>query len=424
MSRWPLTVRGTGALLLAAACGFLAQRFGIAELAYVAALLVAAVAVSAATLYLLPNSTRVSRSFTPDVAAVGTDVRVRLRVRTRSALPSSEGRWRDRLPDGVVSASDDVDAAPSGTFPATTSAIGGPADIELTYVARGIRRGQRTVGPLAIASTDPFGFARRRRTVGESSTLMIVPELVELGGLSDLPGDAGGSVRSVADRLGQGADNLIPRTYAPGDSMRRIHWRASAHRDELMVRQEEQETTPEAIVVLDRGATRWPVGAVRAPGGDPGFELAVSACLSATALLVREGYLVTVIDADGAVLSDPIDGGDSAGIERLALALATVTARRDLHLDALVRLFTGISAGPVLLVTGTLDDADAETLAPLPHHITLPLLLAAGGSNDALARAAASGWRIGMITPGADLATAWSDAVAAPSVRGGGRAFA
>jgi len=423
MSRWPLTVRGTGALLLAAACGFLAQRFGIAELAYVAALLATAVALSAATLYLLPNSTRVSRSFTPDVAAVGSDVRVRLRVRTRTALPSSEGRWRDRLPDGVVSASED-DAVPSGTFPATGSAVGGPADVELTYMVRGVRRGPRTIGPLAISSTDPFGFARRRRTVGESSTLTIVPELVDLGALNDLPGDAGGSVRSVADRLGQGADNLIPRTYAPGDSMRRIHWRASAHRDELMVRQEEQETTPEAIVVLDRGTARWPVSAARAPGGDAGFELAVSACLSAASLLVREGYLVTVIDTDGAVLADPIDGGDSAGIERLALALATVTARRDLHLDALVRLFTGISAGPVLLVTGALDETDAATLAPLPHHTTLPLLLAAGGSSEALARAAASGWRIGMIAPGSDLAAAWSDAVAAPSVRGGGRAFA
>ena len=56
--------------------------------------------------------------------------------------------------------------------------------------------------------------------------------------------------------------------------MRRIHWRATAHRDELMVRQEEQESTPEATVVLDRGVLRWSPEALRAPGADAGFEAA------------------------------------------------------------------------------------------------------------------------------------------------------
>ncbi len=100
LSRLPLTLRGLGALVLAAACGMLAQRFGIAELAYVGALLAAAVVVSAATLYLLPSSARVTRAFSPDVAAAGSEVRVRLTVEIRSSLPTSEARWRDAVPDG------------------------------------------------------------------------------------------------------------------------------------------------------------------------------------------------------------------------------------------------------------------------------------------------------------------------------------
>uniref|UniRef100_UPI001EF9E0F1 MFS transporter n=1 Tax=Microbacterium sp. B24 TaxID=95616 RepID=UPI001EF9E0F1 len=253
LSRLPLTLRGLGALVLAAACGMLAQRFGIAELAYVGALLAAAVVVSAATLYLLPSSARVTRAFSPDVAAAGSEVRVRLTVEIRSSLPTSEARWRDAVPDGVVAAST-AGAAPDGVLPPTGSAIAGPSQVEVDYAVRAERRGLRRVGPLALVTTDPFGFTRRRRTVGDTSPLVIVPEIVDLDELHDLPGDAGGSTRSVTDRMGQGADNLIPRTYAPGDSMRRIHWRASAHRDELMVRQEEQETTPEAVVLLDRGA--------------------------------------------------------------------------------------------------------------------------------------------------------------------------
>lgn len=420
LSRLPLTLRGLGALVLAAACGVLAQRFGITELAYVGSLLAAAVLVSAATLYLLPTSSRVTRAFFPDVAATGSEVRVRLGIETRSSLPSSEARWRDALPDGVAPAS--AATAPEGVLPATGSAIAGPSHVELEYTVRAERRGIRRIGPLALVSTDPFGLTRRLRSVGDTAPLVIVPEIVDLEELHDLPGDAGGSTRSITDRLGQGADNLIPRTYAPGDSMRRIHWRASAHRDELMVRQEEQETTPEAVVVLDRGASRWPPAAARAAGAEPGFETAVSACLSATARLVREGYLVTVIDADGAVHCDPIEGGDTTGVDQLAVALATVTARRDVPLDALARLFTGISAGPVILITGMLGAADVAALAPLPHHSTLPVLVSVSEAEEALRAAADRGWRVGALAAGGDIAAAWSDALASGETRRAHRA--
>ena len=56
---------------------------------------------------------------------------------------------------------------------------------------------------------------------------------------------------------------------------------ALAHRDVLMVRQEEQESTPEASVVIDRGAARWGAEAMFAPGTDPAFELGVVMCVSA-----------------------------------------------------------------------------------------------------------------------------------------------
>src|SRR5690606_1012528 len=110
--------------------------------------------------------------------------------------------------------------------------------------------------------------------------------------------------------LGQGADNLIPRAYMSGDSMRRIHWRASAHRGDLMVRQEEQESTPEATVVFDRNVDRYGREALLRPGEDPAFEAAVSACASAVARLTDEGYVVTVIDVDGAALVERIDSED------------------------------------------------------------------------------------------------------------------
>lgn len=404
-SRWPLTFRGTGAALLAAACLVLAQRFALAELVYLAVLLVLLVAGSIATLYLVRRSERVTRSFDPAVVSVGDEVAVRLRIEIRSPLPAAQGRWHDALPDGVHGEA-------NGVFPETSSGVRAKGrDTELAYTATAARRGIRNIGPLSVVATDPFGLARRRHTIGRALPLTVTPALVELGPLADQSGDLGGGMHSATDQLGQGSDNLVPRHYVPGDSMRRIHWRASAHRDELMVRQEEQETTPEAVVVLDRTAAHWAPDAARSAGADAAFEAAVSACLSAAALLAREGYTVAVIDGDGAALSDEVAGGDAAGIERLAVDLATVKARRDGSLAGLRSRFASDPTGPRVIVAGAIDDADAAALAPLVHHTSLPLLLAAAPAEGALRHAAERGWRAAEIGDGVDLAAAWNVAV-------------
>lgn len=401
MRVWPLTLRGTGAVLLGILCFILAYEFTITELLYVSALLLAVVAASVATLYLVRRTERVTRTFVPDIGTAGRENLVRARVEIRSPLPAAQGRWVDKLPDGVTGTA-------AGAFPAMASAMGsGMHAIDLEYTITTERRGVRALGPLSVTSTDPFGFARRRHTIGGTVPLTIAPAVIELGALTDLPGEAGGSMHSTTDQLGQGTDNLIPRHYTPGDSMRRIHWRATAHRDALMVRQEEQESTPSAVVVFDRSVHRWTPEAFRSPGTDPGFEMGVTACVSVVARLAREGYIVTVMDADGTDLVPPVDAGDSTGVDELTVAFATITARRDVALEELVRQFTGTQTGPLVLVTGRIDDADTVLLAPLTHHSTLPILLTVAPHEDALARSVEAGWHAAAIPPDADLAVAW-----------------
>jgi uncharacterized protein (DUF58 family) len=44
------------------------------------------------------------------------------------------------------------------------------------------------------------------------------------------------------------------RDYLPGDSMRQIHWRATARRDELIVKEVEQPGSPQLLLALDVGS--------------------------------------------------------------------------------------------------------------------------------------------------------------------------
>lgn len=414
-SVWPLTIRGTGALALAITCFIVANEAGIVELMYFGVLLAAVVAASIASLYVGRHTDAVTRSLVPEVAAVGADARVAVRVEVRSALPTAPGVWRDTLPKGLRGTA-------TGGFPALGSGLrggdrGGTRSIDLSYVVTGARRGVHPVGPLTVRSSDPFGLARRTVVFSERTPVTVAPAVVDLLPLLDYAGAAGGMLHSTTDQLGQGADNLVARPYAPGDSMRRIHWRATAHRDELMVRQEEQESTPEATVVLDRAGLRWSPDALQAPGVDPGFEAGITACVSAVARLVRDGYAVEVIDSEGNMLhggdglSERIDGGDLAEVERMLVRFATVTARRDDALPRLSRLFAGVSTGPLVLIVGRLDPADAAAVGPVSHHSTLPLLLCAAPVGDALAIAADHGWHVAAIDADADLGLAWANAI-------------
>ena len=338
---WPLTVRGTGAVVLAVACFILANEVGIVELMYFGVLLVAVL--GASVRLALPRRRRsdtVTRSLSPDVATVGRDALVTVRVGVRTALPTAPGRWRDTLPKGSR-------RRRTGSSPRSARAC---AERSASCSSRTPSRacGAASTRSARCRSSRPTRSASLAapRCSATRTPVTVAPAVIDLPALVDFAGEAGGTLHTTTNQLGQGADNLIARPYVPGDSMRRIHWRATAHRDELMVRQEEQESTPEATVVLDRGVLRWSPEAMQAPGADPGFEAAVSACVSVVARLVHDGYAVEVIDSDGTVLAERIDGGDMTEVEGLVNQFATLTARRDDHLGELVRVFAGVTTGP------------------------------------------------------------------------------
>ena len=402
---WPLTVRGTGALILAIVCFVVAGEIGVLDLMYFGILLLAVLGASIASLYLARRSDVVTRSLAPDVATVGRDTLVTVRVGVRTAVPTPPGTWRDTLPAGLSGAA-------SGVFPALGSGLrGSERVVDISYSVRGVKRGIHSIGPLSVRSSDPFGLARRTTMFGERTPVTVAPAIIDLPPLTDFAGEAGGTLHTSTNQLGQGADNLVARAYVPGDSMRRIHWRATAHRDQLMVRQEEQESTPEASVVIDRGVLRWSPEAMYAPGADPGFETGVSAAVSAVARLVHDGYAVEVLDTDGTILAERIDGGDMTEVEAMISQFATMTARRDDSLHRLSRQFSGVMTGPVILIVGRLDPADLELIATVPSHSTLPILLAVAPADAVLDRAADVGWHVGRIDPEADLAYVWGSAV-------------
>ena len=69
-------------------------------------------------------------------------------------------------------------------------------------------------------------------------------------GLAGARGNDG--VTATRIRANPSDDDVMTREYRHGDPMRRVHWAATARHGELMVRQEESVTTPEATIILDQ----------------------------------------------------------------------------------------------------------------------------------------------------------------------------
>lgn len=384
--RRALTPRGAGALLAGIGCLVTANLAGARILLYVGLLLVLLTVFSLLAVHVPRRSGTVTRQISTDLLTVSETSRVTLRFTLR-ALRVPKALWHDVLPDAVVG-----DAG--GEYPTDTG--------RLSYLVTGVRRGVWPLGPLMLRTVDPFGLAQREQAFGETRTITVVPEVFTLTPLAVRVGAAGGTAHTSSTRLGQGSDNLSPRGYVPGDSMRRIHWRATAHRGDLMVRQEEEESSPDAVVVLDRSGRRW-----ERPGetADPAFEAAVSLCGSAALHLAAEGYSVDVIDGGGMVLGTLRGHEDDR--DGLLVALAQVTPRGEAR--DLAALIGGTPPGPLVYITGRLDEDDAAALRPA--GAAAPLLFAADLLPGAREAAAPHGW---TVTPlGADVAAAWDDALSA-----------
>ncbi|MBS1905632.1 MAG: DUF58 domain-containing protein [Actinobacteria bacterium] len=394
-----MTGRGAGVLLVGIVLAIGANVLAVPVLLYAALLLFAMLVLTAVFVFAPRRRARVSRAVAADLLTVGDDTTVRVRVDLRTLVRAPAGRWCDVLPRAVRGSA-------IGVFPADdVESIPGGATMTMAYPISGARRGLASLGPLRLSTTDPFGLFRRTEELGDVTPITIAPAVLPLPRSTDRIGRAGGTAQTSSHRLGQGADNLSPRRYMPGDSMRRIHWRATAHRGDLMVRQEEQESSPDALVILDRAGARW-------AGSDgmtdlDGFDRAVTACASIAVHLVEQGFAVDVVDATGVPIGRLRGAEDER--EGLLVALAGTAPRSGERDRGLPAASEGHTVGPLVMITGAIDAADAGSL----RHggAGTPILLATAPAPEALASAGAQGWRTARL--GEDPAEAWDDAASA-----------
>jgi uncharacterized protein (DUF58 family) len=145
-------------------------------------------------------------------------------------------------------------------------------------------RGIYEVRSAALVSTWPYGLFRVAKPVPAPSEIVVYPEPAELGDAPDSEG-----VSSLLGALSGESGGLQPshlREYVPGDELRKVHWKATARRDALVITEWEGGMGEGAEVVLDRRA-------------EPAVLEEALSFLAAVALAARDAKEVLTIHSQG-----------------------------------------------------------------------------------------------------------------------------
>jgi len=120
-----------------------------------------------------------------------------------------------------------------------------------SYVLEALARGRYVFAESTAMIEDPFGFDRIEQPLPAAGALLVYPRLVDLEGLFSESGAAAREGRRLLLRRPAGFDLHSVRDYEQGESLRRVHWRSTAKRGRLMVKELEDSPRDEVAVVLD-----------------------------------------------------------------------------------------------------------------------------------------------------------------------------
>lgn len=360
MSDWAI-------LALLGFCFVLGVAFGNPAVSFVAAM--AAVALVLARLWDRYCLVRVEyeRVFSEERAFRGEMVDLTVRVANRKIMPLLWLETSDVVPLGLP-----IDGVELETSPIVKTGIlkhilslRWYERVSWRYRLRCAERGLYRFGPVILRSGDIFGLRTRERRIEEQQSLVVYPQVVPIANLgipAHYPFGEGKARHSIFEDPSR---TVGVRDYRPEDGLRRVHWPATARRQDLQVRVYEPTTAPRLLVFLDIRTMphSW-------MGQDPHkLEQVISLAASIASDAVEQRFAVGLYangvypDADQAVRIPP--GRDPAQLAAILEALAKISPITTSSLADLLRAETSNlpwGTSLVLIAALTSDDLQGAVL--------------------------------------------------------------
>lgn len=111
-------------------------------------------------------------------------------------------------------------------------------------------RGMHLIGVTRASVTDVFNlFTFSKRISGSQFQVEVLPRVTELKPLALRSGDLGD--RGLSRMTEDAASPADVRQWLPGDALKKVHWKLSMRKRELMVRTYEESARPDTLVLID-----------------------------------------------------------------------------------------------------------------------------------------------------------------------------
>jgi uncharacterized protein (DUF58 family) len=277
--------------------------------------------------------------------------------------------------------------------------------LHVDYRLERLPRGRYPFTNSCIEITDPFGLQRREVALPPPGALLVYPRIVPLERLFSESGAHALEGRRLLLRQPTGFDLHSVRDYEHGESLRKVHWRTTARRGQLMVKELEDAPRDEIAVLLD--------GHHAAVAGES-FDVQVRAAASVLDAYVRRNRRAVLVVNAAERLVQQVHS-PAADRRRALELLAAVEPTARMPLTALLAEESSPAARAleVVVVTARIDGALTDRLvqrALSRRRVSLVYVDAptfAGASPTAeplLLRLAASGVPVAVVRAGDDLA--------------------
>ena len=266
------------------------------------------------------------------------------------------------------------------------------------YVLERLPRGRYELQEVTAVLEDPFGLARTEAGLDAASTILVYPRLVELERLFS---DVGASLpegRRLLMHKTSGFDLHSVRDYQQGESLRRVHWRSTAKRARLMVKELEDAPRDEVAVLLD------------ARSGTRAFDLQVRAAgsiLFAHASRNRRAVLIVNGATQESVQTTASEGDRRRALE--VLAAAEPDGRRPAEALLVDEAGPALAALELVVVTATITPVLVDRLVQrrlARRQVSLVYADGLATQEPGLLRLQAAGVPVAVVREGESLAVA------------------
>jgi len=232
--------------------------FGLAELFIMGAALITCVIVAVLLVSIQRPNIEIGRLVQPAEPEAGQTLHIGLSLHTNSRVPACD----------VYEFVEDGGKVHIALAPLPSGQVA-----RANYQIATHQRGNLILGPSIVELSDPLGLSRRSKPLGQTTEVTVFPQSVTI----DLPhpvtsnGDLVDFIRRAIRRQPTSSEFKSIREYSTGDDPRRINWKVSAKREDLVVNEYENELELDLQIVLDTGTQSY---------SPEGFELAVSVAAS------------------------------------------------------------------------------------------------------------------------------------------------